>query len=78
MSLRPSQLGIATTYSGVSPADALDIYGPLEQAKKRFIFASGFHAVYLVTPPSTSVVPMWSDFEAIANALYTDHPVSYN
>lgn len=75
-SLRPSQLGLATALSGISPVDALTVLPSLQQACRRFVLKTGFHAVFLATPPNASISPVWSDYETILNAMYTDYPVS--
>ena len=75
-SLRPSQLGLATAFSGISPTDALLVFPYLQGARSRFIMKSGFHAVFLVVPPNASLSPSWREYEAILTALYADHPVS--
>ena len=46
----------------------------LREANQKFIFQTGFHGVFLVTPPSTPITPPWQELERIVNALYRDHP----
>ncbi len=58
--------------------DALSVIGPLDQARKRFILKTSFHSVYLVTPPSSTIIPKWTDYEMILHKLFTENPVSEN
>lgn len=69
-----SPLGLATALSGISPPDALLLLPALTVARHRFVAKSGFHAVFLCTPPSSAVQPVWPDFEVVVNAFYKDHP----
>jgi replicative superfamily II helicase len=75
-SLSISQLGMATSRSGLSPTDALYAMDYLVQARKCLMLkGNGFHCVFLVTPISNgiSVVP-WTELEAIYHALVSDYP----
>lgn len=75
--LSPQQLGLATALSGISPIDTLAVLPSLNDARRRFILKTGFHVVFLATPLNLSINPVWSDYEIILNALYTDYPVSF-
>lgn len=72
--LSPSQLGVATTLSGISPKDAVQILRPLLEARRKLILRGGLHPVFLVTPPSTSIEPDWNNYEKILETLYKEHP----
>jgi hypothetical protein len=97
LKLWPTQLGLATTFSGLIPMDALEIFEPLRNARRKLILRSGFHGstclanpielllmnlfdcivgVFLITPPSFSIVPNWTDYDRIVDALYHDYPVN--
>lgn len=32
--------------------------------------------IFLITPPTSSIIPNWRDFHQIVEALYREHPVS--
>lgn len=72
--LSPSPLGIATTVSGITPKDAVQILKPLLDARTKLILKGGLHPVYLVTPPSTPIEPDWKNYEKILHTLYQEHP----
>ena len=75
--LRPSQLGYATTFSGISPTDTVQIYDLLLQAKQRLILKTSFHLIFLVISPATCTnfnSVNWINFESIVNSLYNECP----
>ena len=72
--LSPSPLGIATTVSGITPKDAVQILKPLLDARTKLILKGGLHPVYLVTPPSSPIEPDWKNYEKILHTLYQEHP----
>lgn len=74
--LSPSPLGIATTNSGISPKDAVQIIKPLISARQRLIIKGGLHPVFLVTPPSTHIEPDWVRYQKILDVLFKEHPDS--
>ncbi len=74
--LRATPFGRATALSGIPPRDSLVVLSSLTQARKRLILQSGFHAVYLVTPPSPNIEPCWEIFERIIDGLLSEYPVS--
>jgi hypothetical protein len=51
------------------------VLASLSQARRRLVLQSGFHAVYLVTPPAPSVEPCWNDYERLLDNLLTEYPV---
>lgn len=73
--LRATPLGRATALSGIPPRDALIVLSSLVQARQRLILQSGFHAVYLVTPPSPNIEPCWENYERLLNGLLSEYPV---
>ena len=73
-SLAASQLGVATMLSGIHPADALLILQPLVEANKRLVLQGGLHLVFLITPPSTHIVPKWSSYHNVLMRLARDCP----
>ncbi len=75
--LRATPFGRATALSGIPPRDSLVVLSSLTQARKRLILQSGFHAVYLVTPPSPNIEPCWEIFERILDGLLSEYPVSF-
>lgn len=46
----------------------------LELARKKLILQSGFHVIFLVTPPSTHIQPNWDSFEILLDGVLKDHP----
>jgi hypothetical protein len=41
----------------------------------RLILSTGFHLVFLVTPPFTSSVePDWTNYERVVDTLYREYP----
>lgn len=73
-SLLASPLGKATTLSGIAPKDAIDILKPLMKARTEMILSGGLHAVFLVTPPSTSIEPDWTNYSKLLSYLFHEHP----
>lgn len=73
--LDSTQLGIATTLSGIPPREALAILAPLRQAREKLILkGGGLHPVFLVTPPFVNIEPDWKNYERIINYLYQEMP----
>lgn len=72
-----SPLGRATTLSGLPPADAVTVLESLQKARKRLVLKSGFHSIFLSTPPSTSIEPNWSIFEPLLANLQKEYPVNF-
>eukprot|EP00602_Paraphysomonas_sp_CaronLab_P010721 CAMPEP_0185039172 /NCGR_PEP_ID=MMETSP1103-20130426/35752_1 /TAXON_ID=36769 /ORGANISM="Paraphysomonas bandaiensis, Strain Caron Lab Isolate" /LENGTH=110 /DNA_ID=CAMNT_0027577955 /DNA_START=99 /DNA_END=427 /DNA_ORIENTATION=+ len=72
--LRATPLGKATALSGIAPRDAVVVLASLTQARRSLILQSGFHAVFLVTPPSPSVEPCWSEYERMLDGFLTEYP----
>lgn len=69
----PSPLGIATTLSGIPPNEAVLIYKPLENARKKLILNTGLHLVFLLTPPTVSYIePNWLTYYDLINTLCKD------
>ena len=68
---------MAASRAGIAPRDALEIFEPLKQARSHFVLQGGFHAAFLVTPPSStaSMYPAWTEYDDIVHALFTDYPV---
>jgi POLQ-like helicase len=64
-----SPLGRATALSCIPPTVAVHIINPLERARKKLILTSGFHLVFLVTPPHTAIEPAWDQYEGILSTL---------
>jgi hypothetical protein len=73
--IRASPLGRATSLSSIPPRDALVVLSSLVQARKRLILQSGFHAVYLITPPSPNIEPCWEVYERLLDSLLSEYPV---
>jgi hypothetical protein len=73
-SLSPSPLGKATTLSGISPKDVMQIIHPLLKARSKLILKGGLHPVFLITPPDTRIEPDWANYRRIVDDLYRDHP----
>lgn len=73
-SISPSQLGKATTLSGIAPKEVIQVLKPLEDACSRLILKGGLHPVYLVTPPLCHIEPDWKNYEKILDTLYKEHP----
>lgn len=69
-------LGKATTLSGLPPSDAVIVLESLQAARRRLVLKSGFHSVFLSTPPSTSIMPNWSNFEILLAHLQQVYPVN--
>ena len=61
--------------SGLAPTDAVRVLSPLESARKKLILKTGFHLVFLVTPPNTHIEPDWAKFENIVDILYRENKV---
>ena len=72
--LVPTQKGCASSSSGISPLDVDDVLNALEQARRRFILKSGFHAVFLATPPNPRLRVQWIHYETIVAQLLRDQP----
>ena len=70
-------LHMPSPHPGLPPADAVNVLGPLEQARKKLILKTGFHLVFLVTPTNTSIEPDWSQYENIANILHRENKVRH-
>jgi DNA polymerase theta len=65
-----SPLGIATTLSGIPPTEAILIYKPLENARKKLILNTGLHLVFLLTPPAISYIePNWLTYYDIIKTM---------
>lgn len=67
-------LGKATCLSGISPRDAIVVLSSLQQARNRLILQTGFHVVFLVTPPSTHIEPNWNSYELLFDGIAKDNP----
>lgn len=73
-SLSTSQLGLASTLSGIHPQDALLVLPPLQAANQRLVLQGGLHLVFLITPPSTQINPTWSRFHDVVTRVARDAP----
>ena len=62
-----------THSTGITPMDAVPIFEPLEAARRTLILTTGFHLVFLVTPPHTSITPNWQKFEEILSRLFAEN-----
>ena len=60
---------------GLAPTDAVSVLNPLENARKKLILKTGFHLVFLVTPPNTHIEPDWTKYEIIVDILYRENKV---
>ena len=69
-------LGCTLHPAGLPPTDAIVIFTPLENARRRLILRSGFHLVFLVTPTTTNIEPNWSNYENIVTTLYRENKVN--
>eukprot|EP01039_Chlorochromonas_danica_P010932 gene10932-12154_t len=68
--------GLASTCSGLSPQDALDILPLLQQGHHKIVLGSALHLIYLVIPPNAmrTIEPDWSTYELAIDKLLRDHP----
>ncbi len=73
----PTAMGRATVSSGISPQDAVELLVSLEQARQRYIQRSGFHAIYLATPPSFQALTIdWTLYARLMQRLQSEQAVS--
>lgn len=63
--LEPTQLGMATFKSAMSPADASIVFNALELALSNLILSSDLHILYLVSPPSPSLHVEWGNLSSL-------------
>lgn len=50
------------------------VLSSLQQARKKLILQSGFHVIFLVTPPCSHIQPHWDSYEMLLDGVLTDHP----
>jgi DNA polymerase theta len=74
VSLFSSALSLLCSTLLCSALLCLQVLSPLQQARRRLILQSGFHVIFLVTPPSTHIRPNWDSFESLLDGVLTDHP----
>ena len=71
----PTALGHATILSGIPPKDSIELMSSLCQARVKFIIKTGFHGVYLATPPSFSSISInWSVYMQLVQSILQNEP----
>ena len=46
----------------------------LQQARRKLVLQSGFHVIFLVTPPSSHIQPKWDTYENVLDGVLHDYP----
>lgn len=72
--LHATPLGRAASLSGIAPRDAIPVLASLQRARRNLILRTGFHPIFLCTPPAPCLEPNWQRFEVVMDGLLSDHP----
>ena len=67
-------IGRASVIAGLSPTISREVLECLHQARSKLILKTGFHLVFLCTPPSSKLFMDSKNFGSLLNKLFAQFP----